>query len=125
MATKSSSSRGRRAFSLLDLLSNTINHLSIFPVLFLTQRPGQTQAHYEKVAVVIYEYIQALIIEKFGFERLLMKRTGTDVFRSQGAENRDAMLVIICGTGQVMVSAFGMRVHLRLAYPVAPSRPRA
>lgn len=62
-----------------------------------------SQPHYEKLAVAVYEFVQAYNLEKFDCERLKMKKTGVDIYRSKGAEMRDAMLVIICGTGQVMV----------------------
>lgn len=65
-----------------------------------------SQEHYETLAVAVHKFVQATIVEKYGFERLSMKRTGVDVYRSRGADARDAMLVIICGTGYVMVRGF-------------------
>jgi hypothetical protein len=66
------------------------------------------QAHYEKLADAVAEYVQALLLARHGLRRRLVD--GVDVYASPDANTASGLLVLICGSGQVAAGQWARRL---------------
>jgi pimeloyl-ACP methyl ester carboxylesterase len=67
-----------------------------------------TQAHYEKLALAVAGYVQALLVASHGMQRRLVH--GVDVFCTPDSDTCDVLLVLLCGAGAVAAGQWARRL---------------